>query len=206
MADEKKKKPKYDLTQIIDELAPEKVNEKVEVAHRRARNKYGLKDVKIEGYDKFMNEVTSYLKHHHKEVFKSNLPDHVASARARMMIDNMYEKKGGIKGAMEDASQGRMGSVLDNLAGAMEQEERSHYVQHVMNKIDPQDFDGHVEMVKDYMGKYGNQLPSKFKKKSAEELAHNYGQLIDAHTNIVETAKNVMKKYEPAKPAKKKAA
>jgi len=197
MADKEEKKPKYDLDKIVGDLDPDKINEKVELSHRKARNKYALKDVQAKDYNSFMKEVTTYLKHHNKEVLKADLPDHIASGRAKQILDAIYKKEGGMVGAFKDAKKGNMARVLDNLAGALENEERSHYVQHVMNQIDPQDFDGHVELVKQYVGKYGQFLPKDMKKKSNEQLAHEYESLIDHHINVVDQAKSTLKKYDP---------
>ncbi|MBW2972641.1 hypothetical protein KY359_06395 [Candidatus Woesearchaeota archaeon] len=191
----------YDLDKIVGDLDPGKINKKVELGHRKARNKYALKDVQIEDYNAFLKEATKYLQHHHKQVFGSDLPEHVASGKVREALDQIYKKQGGIVGAYKEAKKGNMAKVIDSLADAMESEERSHYVQHVMNQIDPQDFDGHVQLAKQYKGKFGNLLPKDLKTKSPEQLAHNYAALIDHHISVVESVKSQLKKYEPAKKA-----
>ncbi len=196
MADEKKK-PKYDLDKIVSDLDPDKINDQVELKHREARAKHAVKNVKVDDYNAFLKEVTTYLKHHHKSVYKAELPEHMASGRVREILDQIYRKEGGMVGAFREAKKGNMAKVLDNLAEAMETEERGNYVQHVMNQIDPQDFDGHVDLVKQYVGKYGSLLPKGFKSKSAEQLAHEYEGLIKQHIGIVEAAKSSLKKYEP---------
>ncbi|MBU2560956.1 MAG: hypothetical protein KKD17_01570 [Nanoarchaeota archaeon] len=196
---------KYDLDKIVGDLDPGKINEKVELGHRKARNKYSLKDIQIKDYNAFLNETIAYLKHHHKEVFGTSMPDHVASGKARQVLDQLYKKQGGIVGAYKEAKKGNMGKVIDSLADAMESEERANYVQHVMNQIDPQDFDGHVGIARQYVSKFGNLLPQDMKKKSPEELAQHYDALIDHHIGVVESVKSQIKKYEPGKPAKKAA-
>ena len=201
MAEEKK--AKYELDKIMDELDPNKVNEKVELKHREARRKYELKKSKVDEYDEFMDEVTKYVQHHHKEIFDSELPEHIASGRARRLIEAIYEKKGGLAGARDEARKGNMAKVLDGLASALESDERAHYVQHVMNQVDPQDFDGHVQLVKQYTSKYGEMLPKDFKAKTPEELANQYEGLIKHHIDVVEQAKTILEKYEPAKKEKK---
>jgi hypothetical protein len=202
MAEEKKSA--YDLDKIVADLDPEKINKEVELKHRETRNKYKLENTQIKDYNKFFKEVTEYLKHHHKGVFKADLPDHMAGGRARHLLDELYKKQGGIIGAVKEAKSGNMARVLDNLAAAMESEERSNYVQHVMNRIDPQDFDGHIGLVKQYKSKFGQFMPKGMKTKSDEQLAHDYESLIDHHVKVVEEAKSALKKYEPE--AKKKAA
>jgi hypothetical protein len=200
------KKPKYDLDKIVGDLDPGKINKEVEIKHREARNKYSLKSPKVEGYDKLMKETIAYLKHHHKEVYKSDLPDHMISGMARQLLDEAFKKKGGIAGAQSEAKNGHMDRVLNAVADALESQERSNYVTHVFNQIDPQDFDGHVEIVDQYKSKFGSLLPKDMKQKSSEELAHAYDQLIDHHVGIVEQAKSTLKKYKPKGEELKKAA
>ena len=192
-----KKPPKYDIEKIVGDMDPKKINEAVEMKHREARNKYDLKKVKADGYDSMMAEVVKYVQHHHKETMQGEMPEHMASGKARMLLDQIYKKQGGVAGALSEAKKGNMGKVLNEIADALESEERSHYVQHVFNKIDPQDFDGHVEIAKQYKSKFEHLLPDKMKKKSAEQVAHNYESLIHHHINVVESVKSQVKKYEP---------
>lgn len=198
-------KPKYDLDKIIGELDPDKINEQVEMKHRQARHNYDLKDIKVTDYNKFVDEIASYVKHHENEIKKAELSDEDARGMALSLVRQLYREKEGLKGAMKDAREGRMDKVLDSLANALEHTERNNYVQHVMSKIDPDDFEGHVQLVKQYKSKFEQFMPKEMKSKSAEALAKDYESLIDHHVNVVATTKDRIGEYY-AGGEKKKAA
>lgn len=191
------KKPTYDIEKIVADMDPKKINKEVEMKHREARNKYDLKNVKADGYDSMMKEAVKYVQHHHKETMKADMPEHMASGKVRMILDQVYKKQGGVAGALSEAKKGNMAKVLDSVADALENEERSNYVQHVFNQIDPQDFDGHVQIAKQYKGKFEGLMPDDMKKKSAEELAKDYEGLIHHHISVVDSVKSNIKRYEP---------
>ena len=206
----KKKDSKAELDKILEDMDPEKINKEVEMKHRDARNKYDLKHHKMpdgaDPYEFVLNETIAYLQHHHKQVYKSELPDHMVSGQARELLERVFEKKGGIAGAQREAKAGRMDRVLNAIADELEDIERRQYVNHVFNQVDPHDFDTHVRIVDQYKSKYGDLLPEGLKQKSSEELAHMYNQLIDHHIKVVQESKSILKKYEHKRKSEEKAA
>lgn len=202
----KHKKEEVDLDAIVDELDPDKINEKVELPHKEARNKFKSEDVKANNYTDFKKKITEYVKHHHKEVYGADMPDEMAFSKAQSMLHSAYEKKGGFVAAFKDAKKGNLNDIFNVLSDTMEGEHRESYVNNVMSSIDPMDFDTHVKLVKQYQSKYKDLLPKDMKKKSPEELAKDYKGLIHAHVNIVDSARSIHKKYKPEGEEENKAA
>lgn len=190
---------KVDLDAILDEIDPKKVNEKVELKHREARNKFQT-GIQVKSYNEFMDQITKYMQHHHKEVYGSEMPKELAFSQARQFLDAMYKKQGGFVGAFNEAKHGNLNKVLDSLADAIEHEHRLAYVNHVMSRIDPQDFNTHVKLMDQYKTKYKSLLSEDFQAKSSEELARDYDGLIKEHAELVHGKKSQLKKYKPAEP------
>ena len=198
MPDNKIKK-KVDLDKLIEDLDPEKINEEIGMQHTDTRNKYKIDNIKAESWDDFKKQIIDYVKHHHKKIYKADMPDEMAYAKAREILDDMTDRRGNkivFLGAYEMDRKGKLPKVIDQLADAFEGEHIHAYNQHVMEQIDPLDFDQHVELVKQYREKYEKFLPKEMKKQSDEELARHYQALIKHHEDVVGRVKGHLGKYE----------
>jgi hypothetical protein len=208
----KKEEPKHDLDKILDGIDPEKLEEKYGGAHEEARNKYKVEVIRAPDREQFRKHVRNYVIHHTAEVWKARgakgdhkMNDAEAEALAKNLLNSIYEKQGGFEGAYMLARKQGLRKVFDSLADGLKGKEKSEASALVMNSIDPQDFDGHVQIAKQYISKYGPHLPKSLKQKSPEQLAHNYDQLIKHHSELVGDIKGHLEKYEP-KAKEKKAA
>lgn len=205
--DEEKKKP--DLSKLTEELDPDKINEKVEKPHITAHHKYLPKlekKISVDNYADFKEQITKYMQHHHKQIYKTDMPDEIAFTRARQILRTAFEKQGGFAGAYKLARQGRLGDIIKTLATAEEADHRNSYIENIFGQVDPLDWDSHVGLVKQYKLKYGQFLHKRIRKKSDEQLAHDWRPLIEHHKSVVEGAKTYMEKYEPKKKEEKEAA
>ena len=203
----KEEKKKADLDKITEDLDPDKINEKVVIPHITAHHKYLPKlenKISVNDYEEFKKEVIAYTKHHHKEVYKTDMPDDIAFARAQQFLEAAFKNKGGFLGAYQQARKGRLGDVIKALADTEAAQHQGSYKEYIMNQIDPLDWDEHVDLVKQYKSKYQSLLPKELKQKSDEQLANNWKDLIDHHLETVTGVKGYTKKYEPKK--KKEAA
>jgi len=191
-------KKKVDLDKLIEDLDPDKINEEIGMQHADVRNKYKIDNIKAESWDDFKKQIIDYVKHHHKKVYKTDMPDEMAYSKAREILENMrYQgQKIGFEGAFDLARKGKLPKVIDELANAFEGEHVHAYTQHVMERIDPLDFDQHVDLVKQYRVKYDKFLPKDMKKRTDEELAKYYQALITHHGDVVKEVKSHMKKYD----------
>ncbi|MDP7506273.1 MAG: hypothetical protein QF362_02405 [Candidatus Woesearchaeota archaeon] len=204
------KKKKISLEEITENLDPDKINERIEMPHAEAHHKYKLDKIKVSDYSGFRDKIIDYVKHHHKETIGGELSEEDAFGKAQQILESELapqgQRSGGFLRAYDMARKGKLDEIIKTLATSMESEQRANYVNNEFLKIDPQDFNAHVDFVNQYMDKYGSLLPAKFQKKSAEELAKSYQSLIQHHMGIVEGVKERTKKYEPVKKEEKKAA
>lgn len=200
----RKPKEEVDLDAILDDIDPKEINKKVELPHREARNKF-ISGIKVKDYNEFMDRVTEYVQHHHKEVYGSEMPKELAFSQARQILEQAYEKQGGFKHAVDEAKRGNLREILDRLSDGIEQEHRQAYVSHALSRIDPQDFNTHVKLMDQYKKKYDSLLPEDFKAKSSEELARDYKALIVNHSQLVHSLKSNLKKYKAPEPDEEQA-
>jgi len=199
--EKKEEKEKPDLDKLTEELDPDKINEKVELPHIRAHHKYKLEKISITDYADFRQQIIKYMQHHHKEIFKTDMPDEIAFTKALEILKEFKDEAGnkGFIAAYQSARKGRLGDVIKALAVAEEKEHSASYIHNIFHQIDPLDWDAHVDLVRQYKSKYGSLMPKELKQKSDEELAKDYNSLIKHHIGIVEGAKTYIKKYEPKK-------
>ncbi|MCX8147350.1 MAG: hypothetical protein N3D84_02695 [Candidatus Woesearchaeota archaeon] len=199
-------KEEISLEKMAEDLDPEKIDKEINPKHKKARQKYKLEKTEVKDYEEFKKEIIKYVQHHHKEIYGTKMPDHIAFDTARRHLEKRYEESGGFIGAYTEARRGKLDEVIDALSKHIAAEERNAHVSHVMSKIDPLDYDTHVKLAKQYLDKFGNLLPKDIKKKTPEQLAHAWPDLIKSHQAIVSTAESYLKKYEPEKKEEKKAA
>jgi hypothetical protein len=190
-----------DLDRLIEELDPDKINEKVGKPHAKARAKYKSEKIEVFGWEDFRKEIIKYVKHHHKAVYKADIPDDQAYKIALEILEKKKEEGGfgGIQSAYKIAKDGKLQDVINSISAGMEAEASNNWRLYVLHQIDPMDFDAHTNLMKKYIDKYRAILPPKIKTKKPEELAKDYDKLLLAHADIVYQQRGVLKKYEPTK-------
>jgi len=90
-----------------------------------------------------------------------------------------------------------LGDVLNKLAAGYEGKEIGAYSAHIFDSIDPLDFDTHVDLAKQYQKAYKSILPKEIKLKKPEELAKNFQELIQNHTELVTSIREQIGVYKP---------
>jgi len=202
-SEKKKKKPNID--KLTEDLDPDKINKEVEIPHITAHHKWLPKleeKVSVDDYADFREQIIKYMQHHHKEIYKADMPDEQAFAKAHAILERFDDERGnkGFVGAYKSARQGRLGDVIKTLATFEELEHRKNYIENIFNQIDPLDWDSHVDFVKQYKSKYGQFLHKRIRQRSDEELAKDWRPLIEHHAmSVVPRAKAQLQKYEPKK-------
>lgn len=186
------------LDEIIGELAPEEIQKKVIEPHAKAHEKFKLEKISVDSFEDFKKQLISYMKHHNKELYKTDMPDEIAYGRAEALLDAVLRNSGGFKGAYKIAREGRLRDVIETLSGALRKEHEQHYTRHVLRKIDPFDFEKHVSLAKEYSEIYKPLLKKAgIEIKKPEEMAKDYETWIQGHVDYIESLKEQMGKYKP---------
>ena len=148
---------KLTLTEIIDRLEATEDVDKITDAHEDAREKYkpsaGIIKRKTKDFRKFKAAIADYLKHHHKSLYKTELPDHMATAMVEELLANYKgAQKGGHMDAFGDAKKGKLADVLDYIKVQLREDELGKRDVHIIeSSVDPFDLDHQTAIVKDYM-------------------------------------------------------
>ena len=199
------------LDEIIEQLDPSVINEKVQQPHAEARASHESKKIKVRDYKEFLDEVTKYVQHHHKKVYGADMDKERAYHLAHRILSSIRKEEGGfgsVGQAYNDSLNGKLQDVFNLIHKGMEGEQIEAYNLHVFSQVDPLDFDLAAGMAQQYMDKYASLLPpgvaKKLKKKKPQELANQWQELAKAHVNVVYGHRGVVKQYDT--PSEKKAA
>lgn len=192
------------LDEILEELDPDLINEKIEQPHADARASHGSKKTKVKAWEEFRKEVIDYVKHHHKQIYKADIDDARAYQIANRILSKSREEggTGGIASAYNNSRRGRLQDTFNLVHRGMEGEDIEAYNTHVFGKVDPLDFDLATGLADQYIQKYGSMLPPKvakdLKNKKPEELANVWSELARQHRDVVYAHRATIRKYQPA--------
>ena len=190
------------LDEIIEELDPDKIYGKVGKKHEEARVKYKVEKIRAEDWEDFKKQIIDYVKHHQKALYGVDMDDHRAYSLAVGILSRKKEEGGfgGLEAALS-AGKKSLRTVFDSIAESFQSEEENAYRLNVIHKVDPHDFDAHVELMTEYMSRYEPMLPKGLKKRKPAELAKDYTTLLQAYAAETHAHRGQLKAYEPKKKA-----
>lgn len=191
-------KPAVDLDHIVEALSPDAIAKKVIEPHRKIRIAYKIEKPSVSDYQNFMKQITAYVKHHWKEFYKAQISDDHAFGEAHSILEQIFEKEGGVKHAFEIARHGKLDEVIDALSNTFENKALSHYMTSQTRTSDPNDLEGQTKIVAAVMEKYKPFLPKGKKLEKPEFYASKHQDFIQLYLNAVRQA-GTMTRYEPPK-------
>jgi hypothetical protein len=189
----------YDTQKLIDKLAPAEIHKHVEDKHRKAHHEARSDKYKVDTHPEFAEELKTFVKKYKKSRDGHEPDDHRAYGEAKRLLNALFEREGGYKGAFDLASEGKLNVVLQKLSDHYEASERNDYINHAMIDIDPRDSDSHKDIAKKVVELYKGFLP-KGVETDPDILAADYEGLLQG---VHEMSKQAVKMFEKKKPAKK---
>ena len=198
------------IDDIIEALDPDKIEKEVVEPHAKARATYGKNEdygtqTSVKNRKEFKKAVISYMQHHHKEIYGTDLNETEAWNQGKGLLDAFEDVKGGHNAFyLQAKSDQKLQDVFNSLHNAMEQRHRGEYKTMIKDWVDPMDFEETAELARQFMEKYEKILPKGTKDKmdlrDPKELANQWEALIDTHLDTVyKKVKPTMKKYDPGK-------
>lgn len=191
--------PASRLTRILDKIDAERIAAVVGNAHDMARESFTLSKNTVTGHPEFLDTITRYYRHHyaHTIVGGVDLPDDMVSSEVRNLLDHSYREYGGYEGAYQNARTGKAGgmhAILDAISTSLRQQQEQRYIEHVFyTEVDPMNYEQIVELMREYLDRFGGYLPPADRARSPHDLARNYDTVIKAHARAMSVVKGMLK-------------
>lgn len=188
------------LTRILNKLDPNNISRVVEEAHSMARETFTLDSDRVSNHAEFYDKVTRYYRHHyaHTIVGGVDLPEDVVHSEVRRHLEQAYREYGGYEGAYNNARMGRSGgmpAILNAIASGLRQEQERQYIEHVFfTEVDPMDYEEIVDLMREYLDRFGGLMSPADRARSPHDLARNYDTVIKQHARYMGIIRDMMKR------------
>jgi len=186
------------LQHIVSLLGDETIAQEISIRHDMARERYQLGKVVVGSWPEFLEEIGKYYNWHYRNAIVDDgshdpFPVEMASGLAKNVVESVYGNQGGVEAAVRNAKTGMNGGlagVLTAIAENLKAEYEQQHIENVFNKyIDPMDYGTRVDLMQQYLDKFGAHFPPGSNMKSAQELASNYKDLIRMHAKMISSMK-----------------
>ena len=189
---------KTNLDKLLESIDPAQTLDQVSARIDDALNSFLTESGIIKDWDEFRKLVTTFFRHIENYVlrihtFRSPDPDIDWGRCCRLLI-----KKYGINGEkaafemVRTGTQGGLYKVLKEIAEQMTEEyagnEISARISHFWNALST---DEQIEIIEEYIDKYGHLLPSELTERSAARIKVNFPKVLNEHPRLVKRMRNV---------------
>ena len=197
------------IGKMLDRLDAEHIARAVSDDHYNARATYsGHSKNTVADHAEFSHVICDYYRHHFSlTIVRSvtlrggtvSLPDHWVSSEAWRLVDQSYRDYGGYEGAYRNARSGVAGGmhgVLNGIADMLRSQQEQQYIKHVLHtSVDPMDFEGKVELVRQYLDRFGGYLSPDERACSPADLARNFEDFIEDSARKISEMRRMIKHY-----------
>ena len=123
-----------------------------------------------------------------------------AAGRAKEILEQEYRRQGGnIITAYNDAHDGTNGGlrlILDKIAEQLKTESVERYIRDVFDKyVDPTSWEQKVNVISQFIARYGRMLSSSIRSDQPERYAQNYEELIKAYVESLKRTSSVFRRF-----------
>jgi len=187
------------LLAAIDELV---IAREVGIPHDEARMQYSLSRNTVGSFNEFADVIGDYYNHHVSQCvivggFKSRAE---AASRAKEALEEEYRRQGGnMMTAYNDAHDGTNGGlrvVLDRIAEKLKAESVERYIRDVFDRyVDPSSWEQKVDIMRQFIARYGPMLSSSISAHQPERYAQNYGELIRAYVESLRSTSSMFRRF-----------
>lgn len=168
--------------------------------HELARNSFPLTSNVVSGHPEFYDVTVRYYRHHYSYTISPHvvLPEEMAASEVRNILDHAFREHGGYVGAYECSRTGVAGGlsgVLNAVANALRTRQEIEYVDHVIRtECNEMVYDEIVELMRQYVDRFGHYLAPADRARSPHDLARNYDTVIKQHVRAMDRIRGLIKK------------
>ena len=170
------------LRKAVDD---EVLADRIWLPHDEARLEYKLASTTVHDTPEFERILGDYYAHHHALCVShgGRMPEFQAVQAAKRIIENLYRRRNQtLVNAVSDAKDGRnggMGQMLDAIRDALKNEAQENYIAEVIDRhIQMDSYSEKLGLAKDMLAELGPLLPERVRKRTPEELAGDYRELV----------------------------
>lgn len=179
-----------EIETIVHALDETTVARRVGIQHDEARVRYRLRSNTVSDWQSFETETGNYYQYHHGACVSrgGHLSGSDARGAAKSVLEQEYRRRrSDILGAFADARDGTNGglrTVLDAIADGLKAESIAHYATDVFDRtIPPDNYEKKVEIIREFIARFGAQLGEAVVASRPERYAQNYRELIEAYVS-----------------------
>jgi len=194
------------LNQLFELLDEEVIARTVSINHDRAREQYPLGDMVINSFQDFEEEITLYYQYHFAQTIGGNgaiMADEAAAWYARSIVEGYFRRRGEGLNPLETGyrtavtgTNGGIRFIINLIADSLKRSQEEQYIEHVINtNIDPTDYNGHINLMREYIQTYSQYISDDIRLKPPELLAVEYKQLIKLHVEVINRMRNPIAVY-----------
>jgi len=183
----------------MDELA---IARNVGVRHDEARMQYSLTKNTVSSFQEFTDVISHYYNHHVSKcvVHGGFLSGSEAAGRAKELLVQEYRRQGGnVTTAYNDAHDGTNGGlrvVLDRIAEQLKAESVERHIRDAFDRfVDPTSWDQKVDIIKQFLARFGHMLSSSIRADQPERYAQNYEELIREYVEALKKTSSVFRRF-----------
>jgi len=187
---------------LIEELSELSIARNVAIAHDEARANYRLASNTVGSFDEFTDIITDYYNYHASRCVMHGgyLSHSEASSRAKDIIEQEYRSQGGnLVTAYEDAHEGTGGGmrvVLDRIAEGIKAQSVGNYIRHVFDRyVQPPSWPDKVEIMRQFLQRYGRQLSRSIRIDEPERYAQNYQELVRSYVDALRRTSSAFRRF-----------
>ena len=178
------------------------IAQSVGIPHDEARMNYSLNRNTVDDFDAFTQAISDYYNYHvsHCVVHGGFLSSSEAAGRAKELLDQEYGRQGGnLITAYNDAHDGTNGGmrvVLDKIAEKLKAESVERYIRDAFDKyVDPTSWEQKIEIIRQFLTRYGHFLSSSVRVDQPERYAQNYSELIRAYVDSLRRTSSIFRRF-----------
>ena len=190
-----------EVNELIHALQETTVAREVMIPHDEARSQYRLPRNTVSDFREFEDIIADYYAFHYGRCVApgARLSRMEALGRAKELLEREYRRRrSDIVGAFTDARDGTNGglrSVIDTIADGLRAESVAHYARDQFDsRVAPHDFEAKVEIIRQFIARFGTQLGDAIQRNRPERYAQDYRQLIEAYIDGLRQTSSIFRR------------
>ena len=183
---------KVDLNNIFELLDPVTIAQRFGLLYMGIRETYVPKNIVASSFNEFMAMMADFF----KTLFlgRLNLKSEVAMPTdysygfARDILDKAFQGEGGIEYAYYICKTGVDGGIktlLDRIYYILLKQDEERYANFILDMVIQLDWDSKVELMRQYLRRFGNNIPNGYPMKNPEQLAPLCEKIIRDHVQRI---------------------